>query len=79
MPMVGGMRFPYTPAGKKKAAQRAKKVGKPIEMPKKDAGRGKMVPMPKKGSNLNKTKKTTPSRPGLKKKQLGKYGQVGRV
>ena len=79
MPMVGGMRFPYTPKGKKKAAQRAKKIGKPVPLPKKDAGRGNPAPMPKKGSNLGKTKKIAPSRPGIKKKPLGKYGQVGRA
>jgi hypothetical protein len=36
MPMVNGKKFPYTAAGKKKAAKRAKRIGKPVEMPKKD-------------------------------------------
>ncbi len=45
MPMVGGEKFPYTAAGKKKAAQKARKIqGTPVPMPKKDSNSKKMAP-----------------------------------
>lgn len=44
MPMVGGEKFPYTAAGKKKAAVKARKLGKPVPMPKKDSNSKKMAP-----------------------------------
>lgn len=84
MPMVGGKKFPYTPAGKKKAAQRARKIqGKPVPLPEGKPNRservGKPVPMPKREPNLvNRKPKMAPKKPGLKK-QMGKYGKVGRA
>jgi hypothetical protein len=63
--MVGGEKFPYTAAGKKKAAKAARKI------------KGTPVPMPKKDSNPA-PKKMAPKKQGLKK-QMGQYGKIGRA
>jgi hypothetical protein len=67
MPMVGGEKFPYTAAGKKKAAKAARKI------------KGTPIPMPKKDSNLVGNKPKTKPKKLAPKKMIGKYGQIGRA